>query len=218
MKWLELSAPAIVPLLALLIGYFLGARRDRLSAVRTKQIEALTELYEKILEIEQQELSDGKQFRMAVSVQGGKRPRSGLLDGDETRYQEQLSVWRQALYHEANRAELWIDHTTLGLVRAYFLIMMECMHWEENGRGLLVEHDQFLSNLRLIFGSTRGVLKKVEIRGSFGEPWMLNCSLLSDLCLHVIQRRIFLEISSPFRFWVAKMWWRLKLTIGRLMN
>ena len=56
MDWMK----SFVPLIALIVGYLLGIRRDQSSAIRTKQIEAMTQLHERVLEIERKEMSDGK--------------------------------------------------------------------------------------------------------------------------------------------------------------
>ena len=55
-----------VPLIAAMVGYLFGIVRDRSSAIRTKQIEAMTPLHERVLEIERKEISDGKSIPLAV--------------------------------------------------------------------------------------------------------------------------------------------------------
>ena len=75
-------------------GYALGISRDRLSAVRSKKIEAITQLHERVLEIERNELSDGRNMTMAVGVKGGTRKRSNLLEDVEVDYLSQLQKWR----------------------------------------------------------------------------------------------------------------------------
>ena len=205
MDWMEL----FVPLIALMVGYFLGIRRDQSSAIRTKQIEAMTQLHERVLEIERKEMSDGKSITFVVPVHGGTKKRSGLLSEEEATHCSRLSHWRQELNEEENRARLWIDRGTVYLVSTYFLLMMHCKNWEEFGQGNLTEDKDFLHYLRCIFGSTGNVLRKVIIPNSTtGDPWLVDCVRLSALCLKVIQRRVRLEVSSPFWFRLKSLWWR----------
>ena len=189
--------------------------RDRSTAVRTKQIEAMTRLHERVLEIERKEMSDGKSITLSVSVHGGSKKRNSLMSDEEVGYLSSLEKWRQELLEEEDRAQLWIDRTTVYLVRSYFLLMMHCKHWEEFGQGILVEDADFLRYLKdifgrkFIFGSADHVLREVTIRNSkTGEPRLVNCVLLSDVCLEVIQRRVRLEVSCPFSFRLTSLWWK----------
>ena len=79
MGWMQF----VVPLIAALGGYLFGVARDRSSAIRTKQIEAITQLHERVLEIERKEMSDEKSITLAVSVHGGTKKQSGLLSEEE---------------------------------------------------------------------------------------------------------------------------------------
>ena len=194
----------------IILGYVLGISRDRLSVIRSKKIEAITKLHERVLEIERKELSDGSSMTLAIVVEGGTKKRDDLLSDSEVDYLSRLDKWRQDLHEEENRARLWIDRRTVRLVSAYFILMMQCKSWEEFGQGNIMEDEDFLKNLRLVFGCTNGVLKKIVIRNSkTGHPRLVNCLLLSDMCLSVIQRRVRLEISAPRRFRVMSVWWRL---------
>ena len=185
-------------------GYIFAISRDRVSAIRSKKIEGITRLHECVLEIERNELSDGKSMTLAVIVEGGTKKRSGLLSDSELEYLSRLEKWREKLREEENLARLWIDRHTVHLVGAYFMLMMQCKSWKDFGQGNLLEDKTFLENMRLIFGRTDGVLKKVVIRHSkSGESRLVNCVLLSDMCLSVIQRRVRLEVSSPLCFRVA---------------
>ena len=189
-------------------GFVLAVSRDRVSAIRSRKIEAIGRLHERFLEIERNELSDGRNMTVAIGVLGGTKKRSGLLEEDEVDYLSQLQKWRQELQEEENRARLWIDRRTVRLVSAYFILMMECKSWGEFGQGNLIEDKNFLSRLRLIFGRTRGVLKRVVITHSkTGQPRLVDCLLLSDMCLSVIQRRFRFEISAPLCFRTMSMWW-----------
>gem|GEM_PF-1851650 len=197
-------------IVGIILGYVLGISRDRLSAIRSKKIEAITKLHERVLEIERKELSDGRSMTLAIRVEGGTNRRDGLLDDSEVDYLSKLEKWREDLHEEENRARLWIDRRIVRLVSAYFILMMQCQSWEEFGQGNIMEDEDFLKNLRLVFGSTNGVLKKIVKRHSkTGHPTVVNCLLLSDMCLSVIQRRVRLEISAPRRFRVMSVWWRL---------
>ena len=200
--------PVLLLVLGGIVGYIFAISRDRLSAVRSRKIEAITKLHERVLEIERKELSDGRNMTMAIGVKGGTKKREGLLSDDEVDYLSMLEKWRQDLHEEEARARLWIDRRTVRLVSAYFITMMQCKSWEEFGQGNLLEDVDFLTNLRLIFGRTNGVLKKIVIRHSkTGYPRLVDCLLLSDLCLSVIQRRVRLEISTPLCFRVMSLWW-----------
>ena len=211
MDWTQL----ILILATGVIGYLFGIVRDRSTAVHTKQIEAMTRLHERVLEIERKEMSDGKSITLSVSVHGGSKKRNSLMCDEEVSYLSSLGQWQQELLEEEDRAQLWMDRTTVYLVRSYFLLMMHCKHWEEFGQGILVEDADFLHYLKcifgkkLIFGSAEHVLREITIRNSkTGEPRLVNCVLLSDMCLEVIQRRVRLEVSCPFWFGLKSLWWK----------
>ena len=197
-------------LIGAIAGYIFAISRDRVSAIRSRKIEAITKLHERVLEIERSELSDGKSMALAVAVEGGTKKRSGLMSDSEVDYLSRLDKWRQDLLEEEDRARLWMDRRTVRLVSAYFLLMMQCRSWEECGQGNLIEDTDFLNRLRLIFGRAKGVLKKVVIRHSkTGNPRLVDCVVLSDMCLSVIQRRVRLEVSALFCFRAMSLWWRL---------
>lgn len=209
MDWVSIVGTLFTAIGGYLLGYLFGISRDRSAAIRTKQIEAMTQLHERVLEIERKELSDGKSFTLAVSVHGGTKKRSGLLSDEEFNYHSKLDQWRQELIEKEDRARLWIDRSTVSLVSNYFLLMMHCKHWEEDGQGLLTEDERFLHYLRCIFGRPKNILPKIIIEHSnTGEPWLVNCVLLSHMCLKVIQQRVRLEVSSPSRFRLKSLWWR----------
>ena len=205
MGWMQF----VVPLIAALGGYLFGVARDRSSAIRTKKIDAITQFHERVLEIERKEMSDEKSITLAVSVHGGTKKQSGLLSEEEVSHYSRLDHWRQELNEEEDRARLWIDRGTVYLVSNYFLLMMHCRNWGKWGQGNLTKDKHFLHYLRCIFGRTGNVLRKVVITNSTtGEPRVVDCILLSDLCLEIIQRRVRLEVSSPFWFGLKSLWWR----------
>lgn len=202
--------PLVLLLVGGIVGYIFAISRDRLSAIRSRKIDAITNLHERVLEIERRELSDGRNLTMAIGVDGGTKKREGLLSDSEVDYLSMLEQWRQKLHEEEDRARLWIDRRTVRLVSAYFILMMQCKSWEEFGQGNLLEDIDFVTNLRLIFGRENGVLKKIVVKHSkTGNPRLVDCLLLSDLCLSVIQRRVRLEISAPLCFRIMSSWWSL---------
>lgn len=202
MDWINL--PSV--LIALVVGYLLGTRRDRNSAILSKHIECVERLHERVLEIEKNELSDGTRQTLAVRIMSGTETRTDPLSNSEVEYQSKLAEWRQLLLEEEDRARLWISSHTVRAVSHYFLLMMQCKSWEEFGQGNLIEDPSFRNYLQSIFGSTSGVLKKVvRIHSDTGKPWLLDCVKLSDMCLDSIQRQIRLEISAPFVFRVMSV-------------
>ena len=73
-----------------------------------------------------------------------------------------------------------------------------------------MEDEHFLRNLRLVFGRTNDVLKKVVMRHSkTREPILLDVVLLSDMCLKVIQQHFRLEVSAPLRYFAMSIVWGL---------
>ena len=204
MDWMQLA----FLLIAATTGYIYGISKDRLAVIRSKKIEAMTQLHERVLEIEKNELSDGKNQTVAVSVDGGTKRRKGLLSDDEVNHLSILGKWRQELLEEEDRARLWIDRRTVRLVSSYFMLMMLCKSWEEFGQGSLIENEDFLNHFRCLFARPEGPLKTIVIEHSkTGEPRLVDCILLSDMCLDVIQRRVRLEISCPLFFRVKSLWW-----------
>ena len=204
MEWINLATV----LFALVVGYLLGTRRDRYSAILSKRIECFERLHERVLEIEQNELSDGTRLTLAVRVIGGTENRNDPTTDSELKYLSKLQAWRQQLLEEEDRARLWVSNHTVRIVSHYFLLMMQCKSWNDFGKGSLIEDQSFLYYLHSIFGSKGAVLKKVvRIHSTTGEPWILNCVSLSDMCLDVIQRRIRLEMSAPLLFRAMSLWW-----------
>ena len=209
MDWGPLVIGACMTIVGAIAGYILAVSRDRGTAIRAKKIEAISRLHDRVLEIERKELSDGKNLTMMIPVDGGTRQKSGSLSDYEVEYQSRLERWRQELHEEELKARLWIDRRTVALVSNYFLLMMQCQSWGDFGQGSLIEEAEFLHRLRAIFGRTGGTLEAIVIKHSkTGQPWVVNCLLLSDLCLDVIQRRVRLEVSSPVRYRAMSLWWR----------
>ncbi len=208
MDWGPLVIGAGMTIVGAIAGYILAVSRDRGTAIRTKKIEAISRLHDRVLEIEGKELSDGKSQTMMIPVDGGTR-KSGPLSDYEVEYQSRLERWRQELHEEELRVRLWIDRRTVALVSNYFLLMMQCQSWADFGQGSLIEEAEFLRRLRSIFGRTGGTLEVIVIKHSkTGQSWLVDCLLLSDLCLDVIQRRVRLEVSSPVRYRAMSLWWR----------
>ena len=180
------------------VGYLFGIMRDRSAVIRSKKIETIERLHERVLEIESMELSDGKSFRLLVSVVGGKNASSELLSDEEVEYSVKQQKWRDQLREEERRARLWIDHRTVDIISNYFLLMMQCSSWDKFGQGSLVNSDEFLERLKNIFGNSEQVLKTIVITHSqTGEPRLVDLVLLSHLCLSVIQKRVKKEVSQP---------------------
>ena len=141
------------------------------------------------------------------------------MSNSEVEYLSRLQAWRQKLLEEEDRARFWISSRTVRAVSHYFLLMMQCKSWKEFGQGNLTEDPSFLKYLQSIFGSTRGALKKVvRIHSDTGEPWILDCVILSDMCLNVIQQRIRLEISAPLFFRVMSAWWNLQERLSKRIH
>ena len=211
MDWMERLVPVVI---AAIVGWVLGVTRDRLAAVRTQQITAITQLHERVLEVARKELFDGKSMTLAVGVQGGAKSRRAPMDSEEVEYQARLGQWREKLREEEERARLWIDAHTVRLVSTYFLVMMQCSSWEEFGQGVLTEDRDFTRRLRVIFGrNTNRVLSDVVItKSGSAKAWLVDCVELSDRCLSVIQRRIRLEVAHPVPF-CLKRW--LEAACGR---
>ena len=206
MDWMQLA----FLLAGAILGYILAVSRDRLAAIRRQQIAAMRKLHERVLEIERAELHDGQNIVLAVDLRGRSKKRTRPMSDEEVEDLSKLSQWRQKLLDDENRARLWIDAHTVHLVSSYFILMMQCKSWEEFGEGLLIEDATFRRCLRYIFGNENNVLNKIIIRkDQTGEPWLVNCVLLSYMCLGVIQRRIRLEVSYPLCFRVSQLYQRL---------
>ncbi len=197
MSWMPIASLIV----GAVIGYLLGIMRDTSAVVRTKKIETIERLHERVLEIEKMELSDGKSFRIHVSVVGGENASGELLSNEELEYSIRQESWRDKLRDEERRARLWIDRHTVDIISNYFLLMMECSSWENFGQGNLVSNDDFLERLKNIFGSSEQILEKIVITNSqTGQPRLVNLVLLSHLCLDVIQKRVKREVSQPLLY------------------
>ena len=206
MDWMERVVLLLSGGVSGAIVTWLGVARDRLAAVRIQQIDAMTRLHERVLEIARKELFDGKSMTLAVRVEGGTRTPRTLLDSEEVEYQSRLGQWREKLREEEDRARLWIDAHTVRLVSTYFLVMMQCSSWEEFGQGILTEDKEFIRRLRVMFGgNTNRVLNDVVKRRSDNKKaWLVDCVELSDRCLSVIQRRVRREIAHPVLFGIGR--------------
>ena len=203
--------PVVTAILGISLGYFVGVARDRLTAMRTKQIEVINDLHQRVLEIEHMELSDGKGFTHAVRVDSRSDQGQELMSEAEAAYLGEQVKWREQLRMEMGRARLWIDGRTVSLVSKYFLLMMHCQSWETFGQGRLTDDATFLLYVRDIFGGRKGVMRNVVRKHSkTGEPWLLDCVGLSHMCLQVIQKRIRLEIAHPLLFRMKSCWWSLR--------
>ena len=200
--------PALFPLLTAIVGYVIGRARDRGSAIHKKQVEAVAQLHERILDIEI-ELVDSKGIALMVPVSARPGQEHGLMKEEDADHLGKLSEFRDKLRDEERRARLWIDRQTVDLVSKYSLLMMHCKSWEQFGQGQLTDDSDFKYYSRVIFGKTGRVMSEAVKRHSeTKEPWMINCVVLSHMCLETIQRRIHLEISSPFLFYLRSIWWR----------
>ena len=190
------------------LGYLLGVTRDRLAVIRAKQVEAIQSLHARVVEIADKELFDGDGMRLAIVLQGDKT--NNGISPEQVKYDAKLSQWRSRLREEEDRARLWIDMQAVDMVSAYFLLIMRCANWKRFGQGNLLEDERFLNYMRCVFGrSTNTTLRDVIIRHSAtGKPRCLNLIRLSHQCLIAIQRRVRLEVESPFRFrllqWMEK--------------
>ncbi len=179
-------------------GYLFGLMRDRSAVIRSKKIETIERLHERVLEIEAMELSDGKHFVLHVEVVGGTKSSSELLSDEEVEYSVKQQEWRDRLREEERRARLWISRHTVDIISSYFLLMMQCGSWDRFGQGDLVDDSEFLEHLRNIFGNSERALEAIVVRhGQTGKPRLVNLVLLSHMCLSVIQKRVKMEISQP---------------------
>lgn len=203
MDWISLFPSA--SLLLALLAYFLGTARDRLSSIRAKQIEAMTQLHEYILETAEMESFDGETQHLLVSIQG--KPKTKPLSNQQVDYQNKLNAWRMKFYKECNRAKFWMNGKTVDLVQSYAFLMEICTNWAAYRQGDLLEYPLFRKYLTEIFGSeeVEDVLKQTAVHGKY-----LDIFRLSDMCLKIIRERIRLEISSPGRFRLKLLWERFR--------
>ena len=196
---MNLLAGLGISLLTGVVGYLVGIAKDRSNTIHAKKLEAMTKLYERVLEIEEMELSDSKGRTLAVFILPERKPRQELLSQEEFSYMQKQTQWREELHAEERRAGLWLSSKTVHLVSNYLILMMICKTWGEfRQEGSLIEDETFLNCLRQIFGGTDVILKDEKVvrwHSNLQRPWLLNCNYLSDMCLKVIQKRMNLEIS-----------------------
>lgn len=196
---------------AAIVGYFFGVSKDRLSAIRNKQIEVGSDLLNKILDIGEMELSVGDSERLTIRVVSGDQ-RTQDLDSEEVEHLQKLIKWRRDIEREERRANMWIHGDTVAAVRSYRLLMMHCRAWEDGGQpGRLITEDYWFKYfLMRIFGKqwkkrVEEVTERYQNQGNprNGEPWLLDMTALSLRCLDDIQKRLFSEIKHP-------TWFRLR--------
>lgn len=70
---------------AAIVGYLFGVSKDQLSAIRNKQIEVGSDLLNKLLDIGEMELSDGKSEKLAIRAVSGDQ-RTHNLDEIELKH------------------------------------------------------------------------------------------------------------------------------------
>ena len=93
---------------AAIVGYFFGVSKDRLTAIRNKQIEVGSDLVNKMLDIGEMELSVGESERLAIRVVSGDQ-RTQDLDSEEVEHLQELIRWRRDIEREERRANMWIS-------------------------------------------------------------------------------------------------------------
>ena len=199
---------------AAIVGYFFGVSKDRLSAIRNKQIEVGSDLLNKILDIGAMELSDGKSEKLAIRAMSGDQ-RTHNLDDAEMEHVQELTKWRRDIGREERRARTWIHRNTVSAISSYRLLMMRCRSWEDGGQpGRLITEDYLFQYYTMkIFGKQwKKIAEEVTERYQFednprlGEPWLIDMTELSLRCLENIQERLFIEIKSP-------NWFRIKESV-----
>lgn len=181
-----------------LAGYFFGMAKDRSNVLHAKKMEAMTNLHEHVLKIENMELSDGESHTLAVHVDPVRRKEDDQLSNAKLDYIHKLEQWRAEIYEEERRARLWLSRETVDLVGHYFMLMMRCKSWQRLGNGSLVEDQSFLNCLIRIFGNTEDILADERIVTRYDHnkaPCLVDCIYLSNKCLEVIQKRMSLEVA-----------------------
>ena len=108
------------------VGFLLGLVKDRYNNLHAKRMEAMTNLHEHVLKIENMELSDGESRTLAVHVDPVRRKEDSQLSNAKLDYINKLEQWRAELYEEERRARLWLSRKTVDLVGHYFILMMHC--------------------------------------------------------------------------------------------
>ena len=193
---------------AAIVGYFFGVSKDRLSAIRNKQIEVGSDLLNKILDMGEMELSDGKSEKLAIRVMSGDQ-RTHNLDKAEMEHLQKLTKWRRDIGREERRARMWIHRNTVSAISSFRLLMMHCSAWEDGGQpGRLITEDHlFQYYIMIIFGKQwKKTVEEVTERYQFednpryGEPWLIDMTGLSLKCLENIQNRLLSEIKRPTCF------------------
>ena len=196
---MNLLAGIAIPLLTGVVGYFVGIAKDRSNTIHAKKIEAMTKLHERVLEIEEIELTDSKGRTVWVLIIPEKEPRKDLLNQEEFSYMQKQAQWREELHEEERRAGLWLSRKIIQLVSSYLILMMTCKTWGEfTQAGSLIEDETFLDCLRRIFGDAEVILKDERVvrwHSELQRPWLLNCDYLSGMCLEIIQKRMNLEVA-----------------------
>ena len=193
---------------AAIVGYFFGVSKDRLSAIRNKQIEVGSDLLNQILDIGEMELSDGKSEKLAIRAVSGDQ-RTQNHDDAEMEHLQELTKWRRDIGREERRARTWIHRNTVSAVSSYRLLMMRCRTWEGGGQpGRLITEDYLFQYYTMkIFGKqwikiVEEVTERYQFEDSphYGEHWLIDMTGLSLRCLENIQNRLFSEIRCPSCF------------------
>ena len=184
-----------IGVITLLIGYILAISRERLSTIYNEKIKVINQLHDKILKIERNELSDGKMVKIHICVHVPETKDNSNLSIEQVKYQNKLMQWRNELYDEQRRAQLWIDPLVTDLITKYMFLMMKCKHWEEFGNGSILKDEEFIHYLKFIFQNEKKIINdKTIIDSLHGKPWLLNTHALSQACFRVIQNKIRQEI------------------------
>lgn len=89
--------PVAAAILGVLVGYIVGVARDRLATVRSKQIEIINSLHDRVLEIENMELSDGRSLTLAVIVDSRSDKSQEAMSDAEVAYLGEQERWREKL-------------------------------------------------------------------------------------------------------------------------
>ena len=174
----------------LAVAYIVG----RSHTLHVKKLEAMTKFYERVVELEGMPLSDKKGTILVAINKIVDTDDSSLMTEEELVYLIKQSEWRQQLHGDELKARLFISKETVELVRQYFLLMMHCQHWQEFGKGNLLEDEYFLRYLGGVFGNIEDVLEDEDIILRGRGPLFVNRADLSKKCLEEIQKRMSLEV------------------------
>ena len=181
-------------LLSGLLSGFVGYVVGRSHTLHVKKLEAMTKLYERVVEIEDMQLSDEKGYLLINIDKTSDKDDNSPMNTEELGYLITQSEWRRKMHGEERKARLWLSKETVDLVGQYFLLMMHCQHWQEFGKGNLLEDEHFLRYIGGVFGNTDDVLKDEEIIIGGVKPLFVNRVDLSKKCIEVIQKRMSLEV------------------------